>query len=311
MRPVDGKWHHRRLVYSSLLFAGVMFFYGGFWLLWAKQYHFYIAIMNALGIDAWRFPFLDTMGPLSWIECHQKGIDVFVTNPCDPLNRPFNYSPLMLDLPDFGFRVRDTFAIGLSIALAFLATLPFIFRPASLHALMMAFIACLSPAVLFAVERGNFDLLEFALIAAAGLFALRRAPTRFASYAIFLISGLLKFSPFVLLALSVRERPRVFAAIAALSAAVIFAFGKYYWVDLQKIATQQPVFIFWCDTFTARQLPFGIAKYFLLSTHIGVFLMLLLLAAFGTIAFLLATLFQPVVSEADWERPGLYFLTIC
>ena len=194
--------------------------------------------MNALGIDAWRFPFLDTMGPLSWIECHQKGIDVFVTNPCDPLNRPIAYSPMMLDLPDFGFRVRDTFAIGLSIALAFLATLPFIFRPASLHALMTAFIACLSPAVLFAVERGNFDLLEFALIAAAGLLALRRGPTRFASYAIFLISGLLKFYPFVLLALSVRERPRVFAAIAALSAAAIFAFGGYYWVDLQKIATQ-------------------------------------------------------------------------
>ena len=175
---------------------------------------------------------------------------------------------------------------------------------------MIAFIACLSPAVLFAVERGNFDLLEFALIAVAGLFALRRGPTRFASYAIFLISGLLKLYPLVLLAPSVRERPRVFAAIAALSAAAIFAFGAYYWVDLQKVAVLQPPFIFWGDTFTARQLPFGIAKYFLLSTHIAVFLMLLLLAIFGTIAFLLATLFQPIVSNADWERPGFYFLTI-
>ena len=308
MWPMDRKWHHRELVYSSLLFAIVMIFYGGFLLLWATHYHFYIAIMNVFGVDAWRFPFLDTMGPLSWTECHQKGIDVFVTNPCDPQNRLFNYSPILLDLPDFGLRVRDTFTIGLSIALAFLTALPFIFRPASLHALILACIACLSPAVLFGVERGNFDLLEFSLITAASLFALRRGAIRFASYAIFLISGLLKFYPFVLLALSARERPRTFAAIAVLSATSILAFGGYYWIDLQKIATLQPPLIFWGDTFAAKQLPFGIAKYFFLSTRIIVFLILLLLAVFGYVAFQLAVLFQHIVSESDWERPEFYFL---
>jgi hypothetical protein len=309
MRPMHRKWHRRRLVYSSLLFAAVMVFYGGFWLLWATHYHFYIAIMDALGVDAWRFPFLDTMGLLSWIDCHQRGIDVFVTNPCDPQNRLINNSPIVLDVPDFGLRVRDTFAIGVSITLAFLTTLPFVFRPASLHALTVACIACLSPAVLFAVERGTLDLLEFALIAAASLFALRRGAARFVSYAIFLIGGLLKFYPFVLLALSVREQPRAFAAIAALSAAAILAFGEYYWSDLEKIAQQLPAFVFWGDTFAARQLPSGIANYFFLSSRVGVFLMLLP-AVFGYIAFRLATLFQPIVSESDWDRPEFYLLTI-
>jgi hypothetical protein len=308
IQPMDRKWHHRRLVYSSLLFAVVMAFYGGFWLLWVTHSHFYMATMNALGVDAWHSPFLDTTGLLSWIECHRQGIDVFVTNPCDPQNRLINNSPIVLDLPDFGFGVRNTFAIGLSIALAFLATLPFVFRPASLHALILACIACLSPAVLFAVERGTLDMLEFVLVAAASLFALRRGSARFASYAIFLIGGLLKFYPFVLLTLSARERPQTFAAIVALSAAAILAFAGYYWSDLQKIAQQLPTFVFWGDTFAARQLPFGIAKYYFLSPDIGVFLMLLLLAVFGYIAFRLATLLQPVVSESDWERPEFYFL---
>jgi hypothetical protein len=305
---MDKKRHHRRLVYSSFLFAVAMFFYGGFWLLWATNYPLYIAIMSVFGVDAWRSPFLDTIGLLSWIDCHQQGIDVFVTNPCDPLNRLFNYSPVLLSLPDFGLRVRDAFTIGFGIAFLFLATLPFLFRPASLHALVLACAACLSPAVLFALERGNFDLLEFVLIAAAGLFALRHRVTRFASYAIFLTSGLLKFYPLVLLALSVREQPRAFAAIAALSAAVLLAFCGYYWSDLQKFAALQPPFIFWGDTFTARQLPFGISNYFHLSTDFGVFLMLLLLAMFGYIAFRLATLFQFIVSESDWQRAEFYFL---
>jgi len=310
MPPIDKDWHSRRLAYSSLLFAVVMSCYGGLWLLWATHYDLYIAVMSAFGVDAWRFPFLDTMGLLSWIECHQRGIDVLVTNPCDPLNRLFAYSPVMLDLPNFGLRVSDTFIIGASITLLFLATLPLVFRPASLDALLLACVACLSPAVLFAVERGNFDLVEFVLIAAAGLFALRRGAARFASYAIFLISGFLKFYPFALLALSVREQPRTFAAIAALSAAAILAFGGYYWSDLLKVSAQQPPFIFWGDTFSARQLPFGIANYFHFSTRIGVLLMLLLLAVFGYIAFRFATLFQFVVSEPDWRRPGFYFLAV-
>jgi hypothetical protein len=306
---MDRKWHHSRLLYSALLFTVVMLFYGGLWLLWATHFPYYIAIMRLLGVDAWRFPFLDLMGSLSWIECHQRGIDVFVTNPCDPLSRPFNYSPVLLDLPDFGLLVRNTLAIGFSIAFLFLTTLPFVLRPASPYAFTLACAACLSPAVLFGVERGNFDLLEFVLIAAGGLFALRQDITRFASYAIFLISGLLKFYPFVLLALSVREQPRVFAAIAALSAAALLAFGGYYWSDLLKVATLQPPFIFWGDTFTARQLPFGIANYFHLSTDIGAVLMLPLLAVFGYISFRLATLFQSIVSEPAWERAGPYFLT--
>src|SRR5271155_1334386 len=131
MRPMDKKRPHRRLVYSSLLFAGAMLFYGGFWLLWATNYPLYIAIMSVFGVDAWRSPFLDTIGLLSWVECHQQGIDVFATNPCDPLNRLFNYSPVLLSLPDFGLRVRDAFTIGFGIAFLFLATLPFLFRPAS------------------------------------------------------------------------------------------------------------------------------------------------------------------------------------
>ena len=150
------------------------------------------------------------------------------------MNRLFNYSPVLLSLPDFGLRVRDASTIGFGIAFLFLATLPFLFRPASLHALVLACAACLSTGGPIALERGNFDLPEFVLIAAAGLFALRLGVTCFASYAIFLIIGLLKFYPHVLLALSVRERPRAFAAIAALSAAVLFAFCGYYWSDLQK-----------------------------------------------------------------------------
>ena len=174
MQPADGKSGDRRQVYSSLLFIVLMLFYGGFLWLWATHYPLYIAIMSALGVDAWHFPFLDTMGPLSWIECHRRGIDVFVVNPCDPLNRLFNYSPLILDFPDFGLRVRDTFAIGLSIALLFLTALPFIFRPGTVHALVLACFACLSPSVLFAVERARLRRAARPLAGATRLSGQRR-----------------------------------------------------------------------------------------------------------------------------------------
>ena len=122
------------------------------------------------------------------------------------------------------------------------------------------------------------------------------------------MGGLFKIYPFVLLALSVRERPRAFVVIAPLSIVAILAFGGYYWSDLQEVVARLPAFVFWGDTFTAKQLPFGIANYFRLSIDLGVFLMLLLFVVSGFIALRLAFLFQSIVSRSDSERPEFFLL---
>ena len=123
------------------------------------------------------------------------------------------------------------------------------------------------------------------------------------------MGGLFKIYPFVLLALSVRERPRAFVVIAPLSIVAILAFGGYYWSDFQEVVARLPAFVFWGDTFTAKQLPFGIANYFRLSIDLGVFLMLLL---FVTVRLqrpaASSVLLQSIVSRSDWERPEFFLL---
>ena len=56
----------------------------------------YEDILLSYGIVPFRFPFVDISGSLAAWECARQGIDVILSNPCDALNRGYNYSPIWL-----------------------------------------------------------------------------------------------------------------------------------------------------------------------------------------------------------------------
>ena len=229
-----------------------------FVLLYAIDRPTYFAILNAIHVHPFPRPFLDTRFVTAQVECWSRGIDVYVRNPCDPLGRTLDYSPLWLRLPFLARSDRWTPVFGLAIDLAFLAAL---FRmpwaPRGAFGVIVAVGAVLSWATMFAMERGNTDLLMFAAGVAFARLLNRSAPARYAGYALVLCVGLLKFYPLSLLVLVIREPERRMWMVGALCALVLAAFIAGFHAELSRIGANMADSLFG-DMFGARSLPFGV-----------------------------------------------------
>src|SRR5215467_13068181 len=81
----------------------------------------YYPVLQFFGVSPFPDPFLDFQAVLSAVDCWQRGIDVYVNNPCDVLNRPFKYSPLWLR---FAFLPgKEWTNLGLCLAISFFIAL--------------------------------------------------------------------------------------------------------------------------------------------------------------------------------------------
>ena len=222
----------------------------------------YRAVLEAWGIGPYDFPFLDTRGELSAIECWRMGINVYVTNPCDALGWLFDYSPLLLWASVFDLGASDTRAAGLIVDGLFLLSLAALPAPRGRQAMALMLLGVFSTMTVFALERANNDLLIFALAALAGLFLPRVSSARFLAYPLIVTAALIKFYPAVLLALGLRERPRVFAVIAAAAVAVLALFAAVYHAELRAALANVAEGKNFTDLFGAPNLPNGLATLF-------------------------------------------------
>jgi hypothetical protein len=219
----------------------------------------YAAIIRFWGVTPGPFgPFIDMHGLTAAWTCHRLGIDVAVSDPCDLMRRPFNYGPLWLPLahlaPGSGFGDWLGWGCGVLFILSLFALPP----AQSLFETALRVAATLSTMVVFALERGNPDLIIFMLALLIGLFSARASRLRFAAYTLVVVAGLLKYYPFVLLALTLRERPARFIAInlAALATAALMA--ALYWSDLVRGLPLIATGPYFTDLFAAKNLPFGV-----------------------------------------------------
>ena len=218
----------------------------------------YFAVLDAIGEHPFRFPFLDTRFVTAQVQCWHAGIDVYAANPCDPLGRTQDYSPLWLRLPFLALGPGWTPVLGLGLALLFVGSL--LLLPLDLSGAFGSFVtlaSVLSLSTIFAIERGNTDLLMFA---AAALFAhllTRGAALRSVGYALVLGVGLLKFYPLAMLAVAVREPPRRFWPIAGIAAAAVGLFAVALHAELARIGANMAAGFFG-GMFGARSLPFGL-----------------------------------------------------
>jgi hypothetical protein len=240
----------------------------------------YRAVLESWGIGPYDFPFLDIHGELSAIQCWRLGVDVYVTNPCDALGRLFDYSPLLLWGTAFGLGTSDTGTAGLIIDGLFLLSLAALPVPRGRSGMALMLLGVLSTMVVFALERANIDPLIFALAALAGVLLTRSSSARFLAYPLIVVAALIKFYPVVLLALGLRERPRVFALIATISLAVLALFTVAYYTELRAALANVPVGKNFTDLFGAPNLPQGLATLFpALPFRPGVLRIVLYLAA--------------------------------
>ncbi len=218
----------------------------------------YLAILQAIHVHPFPRPFLDARFVTAQAECWRHGVDVYVRNPCDPLGRTLDYSPLWLRLPFLARGDNWTPVFGLLIDLAFLASLAAMpWAPRGAFEVVATLGAVFSWATLFAAERANTDLLMFAAAVLFAHLAIRSAPARGAGYALVLGAGLLKFYPLAMLALVARERRALAWLYGGGGGLVLAAFVARFHAELARLGANMADALFG-DMFGARGLPFGV-----------------------------------------------------
>jgi hypothetical protein len=162
-----------------------------------------------LGVSPTRFTFLDLRSVTSGWECTRRHIHVLPTNPCDPLDRPANYPAIWMAPAFLGLGQGSTFVLGVLVAVVFfLAALAVLSEHIGAIEAVVYGIALCSPAVMLGVERGNVDLLVFALLVPALLVLRRSERSMLVGQALLLFTAILKLFPIFAAAVLLRGRRR-------------------------------------------------------------------------------------------------------
>ena len=227
--------------------------------LWVGGLHdIYFALFRLLGVPAFRLPFLDTHGELAVIDCHRLGFDVYRANPCDVLGRVHVYTPLWYRVDGLPLTVADTPIAGLALVALFALSLGLLPIGNKGPAAWIITIAALSPAAAFAMERGNVDLLMFALAALAGWLAVRPGQMRLLAYPAIILATALKLYPITVLVLALRERPRACLTAGTLSLAALAAYAIFDRAGLREMLAVVPGGTPFLYAFGARDLAVGL-----------------------------------------------------
>jgi hypothetical protein len=251
-----------KLVYRLAIPTGVLCLYAIMAELWLSGAHsLYFGALHALGVEPFSFPFLDTHAVLSAAECGRQGIEVYLSNPCDALARPHAYSPLWLAIVPGSLGTSATGRVGASLDLLFLLSLSVVLRPRTAGELFILGAAAVSPMTVYALERANNDLAVFLLVICGAILFTAPRPFRLFSYGLFVAAGLLKYYPFALLLLAVREARRDGLVVAGTVILALGFFAVAFYPELSLAAASIPAGAsFFTDAFSARNLPFGFAE---------------------------------------------------
>jgi hypothetical protein len=222
----------------------------------------YEATLRGWGVDPFRFPFVDVETVLSAVRCLKAGVDVLASNPCDPVRRTFDYSPLWLLLARLPITEAWTMPAGLMAVGSFIASLLLLPAGRTVPAAVVITLGAISSAVVFGVERGNNDLVLFVLAALAASLSCRGPGLRLVGYGAALLAGLLKYYPMTLLVLSTRERPARFIGVAVGSLTIVLIFVATMGEDLARALRLVPAGGFFGDMFGSAILPGGLVRQF-------------------------------------------------
>lgn len=230
-----------------------------FAVLYAVHTHAYYRALTTIGVNPTPYPFVDWEYIAAGIRCWNNNIDVYIEDPCDVGDRPHAYSPLWLRAVFIPTDTIWTMPIGISIVLAFMSSLFWFIKPANWPELIVFVLACTSTMVVFALERGNVDVILFIMLVVAGVLSTGSLASRILSYFLILLAGLLKFYPLIVLLTALRERPRTFLAIAAAVGLIVVGFFYRFRSELAAALKNTPSGGYASDLFGAVNLPFNAA----------------------------------------------------
>jgi hypothetical protein len=223
----------------------------------------YSRALSAFGFIPFKYPFLDWEETPAAIKCWNNNIDVYIADPCDVLNRPHVNSPLWMRAAFIPTDTVWTMPIGVGIILAFLFSLFWLLKPANWRELVVFALACMSTTVVYALERGNVDVILFIMLVVAGVLSTGPWASRILSYALILLAGLLKFYPLIVFLTALRERRRAFFLIAAAAGLIVVGFSIAFRTELAENLSTIPRGEYAGGFFSAVNLPFGTARYLL------------------------------------------------
>ena len=207
-------------------------------LVWLHATHeeLYIRLLAYWMDQPLRDPFRDLEDVLYSITCWRQGIDVYLHTSCNVTGGAFNYSPLWLRLSFVPTDPTWTPWLGLGLVSVFLLSLGLLPQPRHWGDRALVVLGTFSCLPVFAIERGNLDLLMFLLALVAALCLARGFALRLIGYIVIMIAGLLKFYPWAALVLLLRERLRIAAVLGFIALVGIAAFAWWYHDELGRIA---------------------------------------------------------------------------
>jgi hypothetical protein len=176
--------------------------------------------------------FLDLRVVTSGWDCAHRGVDVLVTNPCDPygviVNQPrvWDYGYLL------GLGSGQTVALGVLLVIAFFVSVLWLVHRLMWFEAIVYTVILVSPPVWLAIDRANLDVLMFVLLCGA-LAVFRRHPKL--GSAILYLPAFLKLFPAFAFALALRSRRRIAVLTSGLLAAAFVAYLFAMGHDLHRI----------------------------------------------------------------------------
>lgn len=183
-------------------------------------------VWTAVGAYTRTPPFLDLGSVPAALRTMQHGGDPLVDNPVDTLHRPFNYPRIWL----YAFSLlriteHNVWIVGLVFCALYLLCISRLMlqREKAWEQLVLLF-AALSVAPLFGIERGNNDLLVFAVV-----FSGCALSNRSQRAGVFLVATLLKLFPLAALVAELvrqRGRNRIWSFIAFVLAAALLTLQR-------------------------------------------------------------------------------------
>jgi hypothetical protein len=247
-------WLQRFYKYATPASALLVFFAVSLLYLYGDR-SFYFTLLENWCVAPFRFPFVDISGSLAAWECARQGADVIISDPCDVLQRPYSYSPIWMSWSAIPLGVSDTPAVGWFSGLVFLLSLGMLPHPRRPLELILTLLATLSGAVVFAVERANPDILLFMLALVTALSAEGGLGVRLIGYAAAVLSGLVKYYPFVTLVMVVEERIPVYLSVSGAVVLVLATFGVVYHDEIVRGLPYIPTGTYIEGVFGAKNLP--------------------------------------------------------
>jgi hypothetical protein len=180
------------------------------------------------GVSTQELAWLDLRVVTGAVQTLREGGNPYVANPHDPMGRPFNYPSLWLRLfPGTGAAASVDGLAGSAAVLAAAAVLLATGRTTRTAGGVIGLLL-LSPALTLAVERGNTDLIVFALVGVgAAVIGDGRSGRVYAGVGLLVLASLLKIYPVVSLAVLIgwkTSRARIAAVVG-----LVFCAGWFAW----------------------------------------------------------------------------------